>query len=161
MSAKSILIIRKHLAHLIGMKLYELHFAGNMAMWGFSSCSSSIRFHTQSSYRMTYENQTILCMNDFYTPVRQGKNSTLLHTERDLLAFYSFPLKVISVDLRDNQDVTIEFENGFSLFIYADCNSRHEQWRFWEKLFQPHRTEHIFIAIDGTVRMCKYTSGKS
>ncbi len=73
MSAKSISIIRKHLAHLIGMKLYELHFAGNMAMWGFSSCSSSIRFHTQSSYRMTYENQTILCMNDFYTPVRQGK----------------------------------------------------------------------------------------
>ena len=143
-------------ARLIGTDLYELHFAGDMAMFGFSSGGGDIRFHVQCSWRMTFEDRTVLCRNDFYIPVSHERNGTLLHAERDLLLFHAFPLRAVGAEFRSNQDVTIMFENGFSLCVYADRSPWQEQWRLWEQPQHPRRTGRVFIAIDGTVKTCGY-----
>ena len=150
------LSIVKNIFHsLTDMELVMLHFAGDMSMWGFSSAREDAQLHVQCSYRFTCEDQTLLCRRDIHTIVNREKFGTLLHTERDLLAMYLFPLRVKEVAVQGNQDLTISFQDDFSLHIYADLPSMDEQWRFWIHPQEPEEWEQQIVAADGKMKIQK------
>lgn len=138
--------------HLVGMELVMLHFAGDMSMWGFSSSNSDAQLHVQSTYRLTFNDITILCQNDIN---RLDGKYILIYEERDLLNLYAFPMRVINVCIMTNQDLRIDFENGFILYIYADLHATNEQWRFWEVKRFPWKERLCFVAVDSTIKILR------
>ena len=87
--------------------------------------------------------------------MNQEKFGTLLHTERDLLAMYLFPLRVKEVAVQENQDLAISFQDDFALHIYADLPIMDEQWRFWIHPQEPEEPEQLIVAADGKMKMRK------
>ena len=134
------------------MELMMLHFAGDMSMWGFSSAREDAQLHVQCSYRFTYEDQTLLCQQDINTIVNKEKFNTLLHTERDLLAMYIFPLQVKDVLVLNNLDLKIYFQDNFALNIYADLPTMNEQWRFWINKHDSQENEQCIIAKNSKMK---------
>ena len=155
MDHKKLGMVKNIFHSLTDMELNMLHFAGDMSMWGFSSANKDAQLHVQCSYRFTCEDQTLLCREDIHTIVNREKFGTLLHTERDLLAMYLFPLRVKEVAVQGNQDLAISFQDDFALHIYADLPIMDEQWRFWIHPQEPEEPEQLIIASDGKMKMQK------
>ena len=141
------------LQHLVKTELTALHFAADMSMWTFSNFAYEAHLHVQCSYRIVFQDATVLCQQDAYEKLKD--NTICICMKRDLLKLLCFPVQVCDVIVQANQDIIIRFDNGLSLFVYADAQPQNEQWRYWEDCHIINQPKVGLIAQNGTIRMTK------
>ena len=137
-----------------GQKLNYISRAANMLDIGFGNSMKYISssnnehvaacfaIHVQSSWRFVKDKKIVLAFNDFYIPKdniafdvfeeKQFGNSQFdIRSDKINNIIKNLQIKVINIIANNLGDITIFFENGFSLEIFVDVSGMKESWRFF------------------------------